>query len=126
MDGPSRSSTAARRSRSSTPDRGSPASFPMRRRHLVVPGLLLVLLAAEPKKPDPKDLPRITVSLPLGVAPGQKTKLTLRGLKLDAAAEVRCHAPMATVRLLKKGKAAVPNQQEPARVGDTQAEVELS
>jgi hypothetical protein len=33
---------------------------------------------------------------------------------------------MATVKLLGKGKAAVPNQQEPARVGDTQTEVELS
>jgi hypothetical protein len=92
----------------------------------VLASLVLLGMAAEPKKPDPKDLPKITVALPLGAAPGATTRLTLRGLKLDGATEVRCHAPMATVKLLKKGKAAVPNQQEVGRVGDTQVEIELT
>jgi Bacterial pre-peptidase C-terminal domain len=88
---------------------------------LGVPGLL-----AEDKKPEKKDEPRVVVAVPLGVAPGATTKVTLRGVKLDTATAVRCTSDGVTVKLLNKGKAAVPNQQEPAKVGDTQAEVEVT
>jgi hypothetical protein len=88
----------------------------------------LVLSArAEEKKPDPKnDKPRIVVSLPLGVAAGAPAKVTLRGLKLDTATEVRCTDEHVTVKVLSKGKAAVPDKLDAAKVGDTQIEIELN
>jgi hypothetical protein len=82
--------------------------------------------SAQDKKPEPKDQPRVIVALPLGVTPGVKARVTLRGLKLDTATEVRCTDSGAVLKILGKGKAAVPNQQEPARVGDTQLEIELT
>jgi hypothetical protein len=78
------------------------------------------------KKPAPKDAPRIVVAFPLGVLPGASAKLTLRGLKLDEAKEIRCQEPKATARLIGTGKkVGVPDQQDVTKVGDTQAEIEL-
>ena len=48
--------------------------------------LLLALVVAQPKKPEPKPGPQVLVALPLGVAPGSTSKVTLRGLRLDGAA----------------------------------------
>lgn len=90
---------------------------------LLLPGLLLT---AQEKKTDKKDLPRVIVASPLGIAPGKAAKVVLRGHKLDTATAVRVSTKSATVRLLSKGKAAVPAMQEAARVGDTQAEVEIT
>ncbi len=94
--------------------------------------LLLVLLLlpasvvlAQRKKPMPKDQPKVLVALPLGVPPGKTSKLTLRGLKLDGAKEVRL-AGKGSVRLLKKSKVAVPPQQDAQRIGDSQVEVEVT
>jgi hypothetical protein len=88
--------------------------------------LAALLLAAEPKKTTPKDQPRVIVVTPLGIAPGVKTHLILRGLRLDSATEVRCQEPKATAKLLKKSKVGVPNQQNVNRVGDTQVEAEVT
>jgi hypothetical protein len=97
------------------------------RRYFVVGSLVVVsLLAAEPKKAAPKDPPRVIVVTALGIAPGVKTHLTLRGLRLDSATEVRCQEPKATAKLLKKSKVGVPNQQDVNRVGDTQVEAEVT
>ena len=97
------------------------------RRYVVVGSLLAaLLLAAEPKKDVPKDQPRVIVVTPLGIAPGVKTHLTLRGLRLDSATEVRCQEPKATAKLLMKSKVGVPNQQDVNRVGDTQVEAEVT
>lgn len=101
----------------------------MSRRHLFTAGLAFLaaaLPAAEPKKPPAKDLPKVIVVWPLGIAPGIKTRLTLRGLRLDAATEVRCQEPKATAKLLKKSRVGVPNQQDPNRVGDTLVEAEVT
>jgi hypothetical protein len=70
-------------------------------------------------------VPKVLLALPFGVKPGATTKITLRGLKLDNLKEVRI-APKGTVKLLKKGKAAVPAQMEAARVGDSEVEVEVT
>jgi hypothetical protein len=78
------------------------------------------------QKEPPKDQPKALVALPLGVTAGAPARLTVRGLKLDAATAVKAVEPNVTSKLLSKGRAAVPNQQEPARVGDTQAEVEIA
>ncbi len=77
---------------------------------------------------DAKDAPKVLLALPLGVPVGKPTKVTLRGLKLDAVTEVRWADPKvsAAVKLLNKGKAAVPDKMEAARVGDTQVEVEVT
>jgi Bacterial pre-peptidase C-terminal domain len=76
-------------------------------------------------KPDPKQLPRIIVMTPLGVAVGSTTKLTLRGLRLDLAAEVKCDRSGIVIKVLSKAKVGVPNQQDPNKFGDTQVEVEV-
>ena len=91
--------------------------------------LILVGLApAQPKKPDAKDAPRVLMAQPFGVVPDKATKVTLRGLKLDAAKEVRFadKATKGSIKLLSKSKAGVPPQMEAARVGDTQVEIEIT
>lgn len=88
--------------------------------------LLPLALLAQPKKPDPKNQPRVVVVMPLGMAPGGTSKLTIRGLKLDTATEVRLPGTKGTVKVLSKGKAGVPNMQKPEKVGDTEVQVEIT
>jgi hypothetical protein len=84
------------------------------------------LLFAQPKKPDPKNGPQVLVAMPLGAVPGSTSKVTLRGLRLDNANEVRLLASKGTVKLLKKGKTTVPNMQKPEKVGDSEVQIELT
>jgi hypothetical protein len=88
--------------------------------------VLPLLLLAQEKKPEPKAGPRVLVAVPLGVAPGSTQRLTLRGLKLDAATDVRLPGSKGTVKLIRKGKASVPNMQKPEKVGDTEVVVEIT
>src|SRR5262245_7731808 len=97
--------------------------------------LLLTILAAvmyfaevasKDQKADKKDVPRVVVAAPLGVPPGAKTKLTIRGLKLDTASEIRFFEPKVIARILKKEKTPVGNQQDPNRIGDSLVEIELT
>jgi hypothetical protein len=83
-------------------------------------------LPADEKKTEKKDTARVTVALPLGVAPAATTKVVIRGLKLDAATEVRFTDASVTAKILNKGKASVPDKQEPAKLGDTQVELEVT
>jgi hypothetical protein len=93
---------------------------------LLLVALLPLPLFGQRKKPAPAAGPKIVVAIPLGLKPGAATRLTLRGLKLDAVTEVRCQGPKASAKLLKKGGVAVPSQQDVNRVGNTQAEVEIT
>jgi hypothetical protein len=96
-------------------------------RLLLIPLLVLPALAlAQGKKKPPGDQPKVIVALPLGVRVGATTKVTLRGLKLDGAREVRLAGAKGTAKLLKKGPAAVPAQQDAGKVGNTQVEVEIT
>lgn len=88
--------------------------------------LLLPVLLAQPKKPEAKDAPRVLVALPLGLAPAASTAITLRGLRLDNASEVRAPGSKATIKLVKKGKVAVPNTQKPEKVGDSEVQIEVT
>lgn len=101
----------------------------MKKLTLWLTGLYLLLVPpagpGQDKKPDKKDAPRVTVAIPLGAAPGATTKLTLRGLKIDAATAVRFQDPKVTVKILSRGKANVPDK-NPEKVGDTQLEVEVT
>jgi hypothetical protein len=89
--------------------------------------LLLVPLSlafAQDKKQKGKDQARIILALPFGVVPGKTTRVALRGLKLDSAKEVKI--AKGSVKLLKKSKVPVPQQQEAGRVGDSQVDVEVT
>lgn len=68
---------------------------------------------------------RIIVYSPLGVPAGKTTRLTVRGLKLDQTTELRSAATGVTFKILNKSKVAVPNQQDPNRIGDSQIEAEV-
>jgi hypothetical protein len=87
---------------------------------------------AEDKPPENKDQPKVLLAAPLGLPLGATTKLTLRGLKLDTASEVRLLLPgaaapdQAAIKQLAAGKAEVPAGQEAARIGDTQVELEIT
>ena len=87
---------------------------------------LSLFLLAQPKKPDPKNGPQVIVAVPLGAVPGSTNKLTLRGLRLENTSEVRAAGSKATIKLVKKGKLAVPNMQKPEKVGDSEVQIELA
>ncbi len=80
----------------------------------------------QPKPPTPNDQPKLVVAIPLGVAPGKTSKLVVRGLKIDTATEIHVHDPKSTAKLLAKAKVNVPNMEDPARVGDSQIEIEVT
>lgn len=81
--------------------------------------LLLALVAADAQK----DVPRVTLVSPLGVAPGVATRLTIRGAKLDTATEVRFAAGKVSAKIVGKGKAPLGQGQDAGKFGDTQVEV---
>jgi hypothetical protein len=83
--------------------------------------VFLPTLIGQPKK----DSPRVAVTIPLGVFPGSKTHLTIRGYKLDQATAVRFQDSMVSAKILNKGKVAIP-ENHPAPAGDTQVVVELT
>lgn len=84
---------------------------------------VLVLCALQDNKKAPADpKPHISMALPLAAGPGT-TKITLRGLHLDQATEVKAEG--AKVSIKSKGKAEVPKETDPALYGDTKAELEI-
>jgi hypothetical protein len=83
-------------------------------------------VVAQDKKDDQKDKPAVKLAVPLAAAAGATTKVTLRGARLDEASDVRCKNDDAQIKLVKKGKAAVPNMLDAAAIGDTQVEIELT
>jgi len=87
--------------------------------------LSLSLGWGQEKKAEKKDLPRVLLTIPLGAAPGATTPITIRGLKLDQATEIRFPESKATAKIVSKGKADVPDK-NPEKVGDTQVVVEVT
>src|SRR5262245_43026270 len=67
------------------------------------------------------------MALPLNVTPGSTTKVTLRGLNLDQATEVKFSEPIegASVAIKGKGKAEMPKETDPAVYGDTKVDLEV-
>jgi hypothetical protein len=93
--------------------------------------ILLTLLAVAPfasaqdkKKKDKSPDPKVVVVLPLGMKPGTTEKLTIRGMNLEGAKEVRFEGDVAEVKIESTGKAPVPDK-NPERVGDTQIVVKV-
>jgi len=74
---------------------------------------------------DPK--PRVAMALPLAIVPGAASKVTLRGLNLDQATEVKFSEPIegATIAIKSKGKADLPKETDPVQYGDTRVDLEL-
>ena len=93
--------------------------------------LLLIFLTpwslpAQPKA-APKDDTKVTVVVPLGAAPGKATKLTVRGLKLDNAVEVRFLDPEIKAKIVSKGKTPpVDKMLDVNKMGDTQVVLEVT
>ena len=90
----------------------------------LLPLLLLAPLLLAQDKRDKAEPPRVMYPIPLAVAPGAKARVTLRGVKLDTATEVKASA--GTVKLLgKPRKANVPNNYPAKKLGDTECDIEL-
>lgn len=84
-------------------------------------------VSGQDKKPAGKSPPRVLLARPLGVRPAATTRLTLRGLHLDTASEVRLlQVPNAPVKIISKQKAPPPDKLTPQQVGDTQLVVEVT
>jgi hypothetical protein len=83
---------------------------------------LLLAFAAQDKKPDAKDVPKPLYTVPLAAAPGAKTKLVLRGLKLDTVTAVTAAV---SVKLLSKKKAPGPTNFPAEKAGDSECEIEV-
>ncbi|MFM7845765.1 MAG: DVUA0089 family protein [Planctomycetota bacterium] len=81
---------------------------------------------AQDKPAAPDKPPRIALANPLAVMPGSPVKVVLRGWDLEQATEIRSTNPRVQIKLLGKGKAAVPNKQDAKQVGDTQLEFEVT
>jgi hypothetical protein len=93
---------------------------------IVAGTLFLTFVVGQPPKPEAKNQPRVVVVAPLGMAPGSTSKLTVRGLRIDSATDVRLPGTKGTVKLLSKSKVAVPNMQKPEQVGDSEVQVEIT
>jgi hypothetical protein len=89
--------------------------------------LLLCAAVQEDKKAPPDPKPRIAMALPLAVTPGASAKVTLRGLNLDQATEVKLAEPIegVSIAIKSKGKAEIPKETDPAVYGDTKVEIEI-
>lgn len=87
-------------------------------------GIIAIAALAQDKKPD--NLPQLMIATPLGIVPGQTTKVVLRGKKLDDVKELQLNGQAAAAKVISKSKTAVPQKQDVNRVGDTQIEVEFT
>ncbi len=89
--------------------------------------LSFVVVLAQPKDKPKDPPPQPLYALQLAVDPGKTTKLTLRGLNLDSATEVRVGEPKSSGKVVGKGKkVTVPNQMSAQVVGDSEIEIEVT
>jgi hypothetical protein len=86
--------------------------------------VLTLLLLQE--KPKPKEPPVLKYAMPLAVASGSKTKVTLRGVRLDGVKSVSTTEAEVKLKLIGEGKkAGVPNNYPAEKLGDTEVVVEV-
>ena len=79
------------------------------------------------KKEEPKpESPVVLMSIPLEMPDKGTHNLTLRGLRLEMVEVVKCLPETVQVKLTKKEKTSVPNQQDAKKVGDTLVQIELT
>jgi hypothetical protein len=82
--------------------------------------------ADAPRSERQLTLPKIVVAVPLAIEIGVPVKLTLRGHLLDQATEVKVGTGDLKAEIVSKGKAAVPQNYDAKRVGETQVELKLT
>lgn len=82
--------------------------------------------ADTPRSERPIMLPKIIVAIPLAIETGVPVKLTLRGHLLDQIAEVKVGTAELKAEIVSKGKAAVPQNYDAKRVGETQVELKFT
>lgn len=82
--------------------------------------------ADAPRSERQLTLPKIVVAIPLAIEIGIPVKLTLRGHLLDQATEVKVGTGDLKAEIVSKGKAAVPQNYDAKRVGETQVELKLT
>ncbi len=94
---------------------------------LSVIALSLTVSSQEKNKPEPpKDVPKPFFPTTQVVPPGKKTRVMIRGQKLDTVIEAKLSEAKIPVKLLGKGrKSAPPNNFPPDKFGDTEVDVEL-
>jgi hypothetical protein len=89
--------------------------------------LLLTLNPAAPQEKPKEPPPQALYALQLAADPGKTTKLTVRGVGVDAATEVRLGEPKSSGRVLGKGKKiALSNQMNAQVIGDSEVEIEVT
>lgn len=97
-----------------------------RMRIALIVNLLVATSLCHGQETKPEKQPKIVIAVPLAITPGVPTKLVLRGLFLDELTEVKSADPELKIEIASKGKAAVPQNYEAKRVGDTQAELKFT
>lgn len=86
----------------------------------------LLPLSAQ-KKEAKGGMPQVVVAMPLAIEAGKTTKITLRGLRIDSVTKIHVHEPKSMGKVLGMAKKIpVPNQANPARVGDSEIDIEIT
>lgn len=100
-------------------------------RQVLLPLMVLSLVAGpsagQRKRKSTDQAPHGLYAMSLAADPGKTTRLTIRGLRLDAAAQVRVGEPKSTGKIVGKGrKVPVPNQLSAQLIGDTEVDIEVT
>lgn len=89
--------------------------------------VVLPLAFGQSKTPPQEPPPKALYALQLAADAGKTTRLTIRGLRLDTATEVRVGEPKSSAKVIGKGrKTPVSNQMNSEVVGDTELDVEVT
>lgn len=84
--------------------------------------LCVVLPAADPPAVKP---PRIALLSPLGVLPGQKTRVILRGWSLKDPTAVVVNSETVRITVVSHAAAPIPGKQKAEQIGDEQLELDV-
>ncbi len=99
-------------------------------RSLSLFGVLLIAVAPGTGRSKDKAMdspPKPLYALQLAADPGKTTKLTVRGVRLDTATEVRIGEPKSSGKVIGKGrKTPISNQMNAEIVGDTEVDIEVT
>ncbi len=74
-------------------------------------------------KPEP---PQIAMAIPFAVLPGAKTKVVVRGWKLNREIEAKSRTDGVAIKVVKHDSAAIPGGQDAKQVGDTLVELDVT
>ena len=84
-------------------------------------------IVSQPKKDSKGTPPQIILAMPMAIETGKTTKITLRGLSIDDVTEIRLHEPKSSGKIIGKSKKIpVPANTNPAQIGDSEIEIEVT